>query len=155
MTNTNNTFAILSVSNNPTTTNKAPALVTSNTNESFLATDDITIMHDPQEHRRQRKVARRQHVRLMLRRMPECNNLFLKNSITIAEDKRTDMAKNNNNNAKRNAINLAHSKRVPTHIGWVQRGRNLAYKLSSAFNKTIQKLNKSTQHVRFTSHDSK
>jgi hypothetical protein len=64
------------------------------------------------------------------------------------------MAKYNNNNAKRNTIDLAHSKRVPTHIGWVQRGRNLVYTLSSAFNKTIQKLNKSTQHVRFASHDS-
>jgi hypothetical protein len=50
MTNTNNTFAILSVFNDPTTTNMAPALATSNTNESSLATDNITIMYDPQEH---------------------------------------------------------------------------------------------------------
>ncbi len=112
-------------------------------------------MHNPQEHRRQCKAARQRHVRLTLHRLCKCDNLFLENSITIAEDERTDMAKNNNNNAKRNAIDMAHSKRVPTHIGWVQRGCNLAYKLSSAFNKTIQKLNKSTQHVRFAAHASK
>jgi hypothetical protein len=53
----------------------------------------------------------------MLRQLHKCNNLFLENSTTIDEDERTDMAKNNNNNAKCNAIDLAHSKRVPTHIG--------------------------------------
>jgi hypothetical protein len=58
MTNTNNAFTILSVSKDPTMTNMVPESAISNTNKSYLATDNKTIMHDPQEHCRQRKAAR-------------------------------------------------------------------------------------------------
>jgi hypothetical protein len=65
-------------------------------------------MFDPKEHRRQRKIARQQHVWQTLRQLWENGDLFLNNSITITEDERTDLAKNNNSNAKCKAINLSH-----------------------------------------------
>jgi hypothetical protein len=49
------------------------------------------------------------------------------------------------------AINDAHNKRGTTRIGFPQRGRNAAYSLSSAFNRTIKKLNKD-KHVSFATH---
>jgi hypothetical protein len=47
------------------------------------------------EHCRQRKIARRQHIKLTLRLLSKNKNLFLDNSITQAEDKRTVLAKGN------------------------------------------------------------
>ncbi len=49
------------------------------------------------------------------------------------------------------AINADHTKRGTTSIGLVQRGRNAAYSLGSAFNLTIKKINKN-KHVSFTTH---
>jgi hypothetical protein len=114
--------------------------------------DDKTIIPpDPREHRRQRKIARRQHIKQTLRRLRDSDNLFLNNSITLAEDKRTSLAKANDNNKKCMAINDAHNKRGTTRIGFTQRGRNAAYSVGSAFNRTIKKLNKD-KHVSFATH---
>ncbi len=63
LTTMNNAFAILSVSNNPTTKQAAPVLVPS---PISCKTDNKTIMFDPKEHRWQRKIARRQHVQQTL-----------------------------------------------------------------------------------------
>jgi hypothetical protein len=49
------------------------------------------------------------------------------------------------------AINSAHTKRGTTSIGLVQRGRNAAYSLGSAFNLSIKKINKN-KHVSFATH---
>jgi hypothetical protein len=46
------------------------------------------------------------------------------------------------------AINAAHTKRGTPSIGLAQRGRNAAYSLGSAFNRTIKKINKN-KHVTF------
>jgi hypothetical protein len=82
--------------------------------------DDKTIMPpDPREHRRQRKIARRQHIKLTLRRLRNSNGLFLNNSIALAEDKRTIIAKDKSNK-KRMAINAAHTRHVTTNIGFTQ-----------------------------------
>jgi hypothetical protein len=97
LTTTNNAFAILSVSNDPTTKQAAPALVPS---PISCKTDDKTIMFNPKEHPRQRKIARQQHIRQTLQRLRKNDDLFLDNSITITEDKSTDLAKNDNSNAK-------------------------------------------------------
>ncbi len=101
---------------------------------------------DPREHCRQRKIARRQHIKQMLRRLRNSNDLFLNNSITLSEDKRTSLAKADDNNKKCLAINYANNKRGTTRIGFTQRGRNAAYSLGSVFNRTIKKLNKD-KHV--------
>jgi hypothetical protein len=111
--------------------------------------DDKTILPpDPQEHRRLRKLARRQHIKQTFRRLRDSDNLFLDNSITRAEDERTSLAKANENDKKRMAINAAHTKRGTTSIGLAQRGRNAIYSLGTAFNRTIKKINKN-KHVSF------
>jgi len=83
-----------------------------------------------------------------------CNsdNLFLDDSITLVEDKRTSSANADNSNRRRMAINDAHNKCGTTSIGFAQRGRNAAYSLGSAFNRTIKKINKN-KHVSFTTHN--
>ena len=54
LTTANNVFAILSVSDDPTTKQVAPVLVPS---PISCKTDSKTIMFDPKEHRRQCKIA--------------------------------------------------------------------------------------------------
>ena len=63
LTTTNNVFAILSVFNNPTTTQSMPVMVPSPISHE---TDDKTIMFNPKEHRRQCKIAQQQHIRQTL-----------------------------------------------------------------------------------------
>jgi hypothetical protein len=114
--------------------------------------DDKTILPpDPREHRRQRKIAQRQHIKRTLRRLRNSNNLFLDNSITLAEDEWTSLAKANETDKNRMAINAAHTKHGTTSIGLAQRGRNAAYSLGSVFNRTIKKINKN-KHVSFATH---
>jgi hypothetical protein len=150
LTTTNNAFAVLSVSNDPTTKQAAPVAVPS---PISCLTDNKTIMFDPKEHRRQRKIARQQHVWQTLRQLRKNDDLFLNNSITITEDKCTNLAKNDDSNAKRKAINSSHVRQDKPSIGLVQRRRNLVYSMSSAFNQTIKKLNKTKQHVSFATHN--
>jgi hypothetical protein len=150
LTTMNNAFAILSVSNNPTTKQAAPVLVPSPISHK---TDNKTIMFNPRDHSRQRKIARQQHVWQTLQQLCENDDLFLDNSITITEDERTDLNKNNNSNAKRKAIDSFHVRQDKPSIGCVQRGCNLVYSMSSAFNRTIKKLNKTKQHVSFATHN--
>ena len=61
------------------------------------------------------------------------------------------MAKADETDKKRMAINAAHTKRGTPSIGLAQRGRNAAYSLGSAFNRTIKKINKN-KHVSFATH---
>ncbi len=115
--------------------------------------DDKTIIPpDPREYHRQRKIARQQHIKQTLRQLRDSNDLFLDDSITLTEDKRTSLAKANNSNKKRMAINTAHIKRGTASIGFAQRGCNVAYSLGSAFNRTIKKINKN-KHVSFATHN--
>jgi len=115
--------------------------------------NDKTILPlDPQEHRMKRKIAQRQHIKQTLRRLHDNDNLFLDSSITLAEEERTSLAKADESNRKRMAINAAHTKRVTTSIGFAQRGCNAAYSLGSAFNRMIKKINKN-KHVSFATHN--
>ena len=86
-----------------------------------------------------------------LRRLRDSDDLFLDDSITLAEDERTSLAKANDSNRKRMAINNAHNNHGTTSIGFAQRGRNAAYSLGSAFNRTINQINKH-KHVSFAIH---
>jgi hypothetical protein len=141
-----NAFAILSQPNDPTSYNmSSPPLQMNN---------DKTVMPpDPREHRRQRKVARQHYIKQTLWRLRDSNDLFLDDSITLAEDERTSLAKANDCNKKRMTINNAHTKQGTTRIGFAQQGRNATYSLGSAFNQTIKKINKN-KHVSFTTHNS-
>ncbi len=140
-----NAFAILSQPDNPTSYNMSgPPLQTD---------DDKTIIpSDPREHCRQCKIARQQHIKQTLWRLRDSNDLFLDNSITLAEDEWTSLAKANNSNKKRMALNAAHTKRGTTSIGFAQHGRDSTYSLGSAFNRTIKKINKN-KHVSFATHN--
>jgi hypothetical protein len=91
--------------------------------------DDKTIMPPgPQEHRRQQKIIRRQHIKQTLQCLRKIDDLFLDNSITQAKDERTAIAKNNTNNAKHVAIDSAHAQHDQPTIGLAQRGQNTAYR---------------------------
>jgi hypothetical protein len=78
-----NAYGILSQSNNPIPDNK------------ILFFDCPPSQQDANvcEHRRQCKIARRQHIKLTLRLPSKNDNLFLDNSITQAKDERTVLAK--------------------------------------------------------------
>ncbi len=136
-----NAFAILSQPNAPTHYNML--------SQTQQIEDNKTVIPPGlQEHCRQQKIARPQHIKQTLQRLCESDNLFLDNSITQAKDERTVIAKNNTNNAKHVAIDSAHAQRDQPTIGLAQRGQNTAYRLGSTFNRTIKKLNKN-KHVSF------
>jgi len=139
-----NAFAILSQLDDPTNYNMSKP--------PLKMDDDKTILPpDPREHRRQQKIARRQHIKRTLQRLHDSDNLFLDDSITLAEDERTSLAKADETDKKRMSINAAHTKRGTPSIGLAQRGRNAAHSLGSAFNRTIKKINKN-KHVSFATH---
>jgi hypothetical protein len=136
-----NAFAILSQPNAPNIYNmNGPAL--------HMDDDKTIIPPDPREYPRQQKIARQQHIKQMLRQLRDSDDLFLNNSITLAEDKRTILAKNGTSNKKLAAIDTAHTKRGTPSIGFAQWGCNTANSLGSAFNRTLKKINKN-KHVRF------
>ncbi len=140
-----NAFAILSQPDDPTNYNMSAPQLQMDDNQTIIPPD-------PREHCRQRKIARQQHIKQTLRQLRKSNDLFLDNSITLAEDERTSLAKADDSNKKRMAINTAHIKRGKTSIGFAQRGRNAAYSFGSAFNRTIKKINKN-KHVSFATHN--
>jgi hypothetical protein len=110
-----NAFAILSQSDTPTHY-KAPHPT------QQINNDNTIIPPGPQEHCRQQKIARHQHIKQTLRRLRKSDNLFLDNSITQAKDECTAIAKNDTNNAKCVAIDSAHAQRDQPTIGLAQRG---------------------------------
>jgi hypothetical protein len=104
-----NAFAILSQPDDPTNYNMSEPPMQ-------MEDDNTSIPPDPREHRRQRKIARRQHIKQTLRCLRDSDNLFLENSITLAEDEWISLAKDDDSNKKRMAINDAHTKRGTTSI---------------------------------------
>jgi hypothetical protein len=66
-------------------------------------------------------------------------NLFLDNSITQAEDERTVLAKGNQINTQRLAIDSAHTNINEPAIGLTQRGCNAAYSLGTTISQTFKK----------------
>jgi hypothetical protein len=133
-----NAYGILSHSNNP-------------------IPDDETIYIDPplaqqdadiHEHFRQCKIARRQHIKQMLRLLSESENLFLDNNITQAKSEQTILANGDQTNTQRWAINSAHVKNNKPTIGLAQRGCNTAYSLGTTIGETLKKIS-NNKHVRF------
>ncbi len=140
-----NAFAILSQPDAPTIYNMSGPALQMDDNKTITPPD-------PREHPRQRKINRQLHIKQTLRRLQDNDDLFLNNSITLAEDKQTSLAKDNTNNKKRLAINAAHTKHGTPSIGIAQCGCNAAYSLGSTFNRTIKKINKN-KHVSFATHN--
>jgi hypothetical protein len=133
-----NAYGILSQSNNPIPEDETIYI------DPSLAQQDANI----HEHRRQRKIARRQHIKQTLSLLSKSENLFLDNNITQAEDKRTILAKGHQTNTQRRAIDSAHVKNNKPAIGLAQRGCNTAYSLSTTIGQTLKKIS-NTKHVRF------
>jgi hypothetical protein len=104
------------------------------------------------EHRRQRKIAWHQHIKLMLRLHSENKNLFLDNSITQAQDERTVLAKGNQTNLQHLAIDSAHVNSNKPAIGLTQRGCNTTYSLGTTISQTFKKIS-NNKHVRFAKHN--
>jgi hypothetical protein len=103
---------------------------------------------DIHEHCRQRKIARRQHIKQTLSLLSKSENLFLDNNITQAEDKGTILAKGNQTNTQCRAINSAHVKNNKPAIGLAQCGCNTAYSLGTTIGKTLKKIS-NNKHIRF------
>ncbi len=133
-----NVYGILSHSDDPIPDNKTIYI------DPPLAQQDADI----HKHRRQRKIAWRQHIKQMLRLLSESKNLFLDNNITQAEDKRTILAKGNQINTQCRAIDSAHVKNNKPAIGLAQRGRNTAYRLGMTIGRTLKKIS-NNKHIRF------
>ncbi len=79
--------------------------ILSQSNDHIPDNKTVFVDHPPSQqdanvrkHRRQSKIARRQHIKLTLRLLSKNKNLFLDNSITQAEDERTVLAKGNQTN---------------------------------------------------------
>jgi hypothetical protein len=72
----------------------------------------------------------------------------LDNNITQAEDKRTILAKGNQTNTQRRAIDSAHIKNNKPAIGLAQRGCNTTYSLGTTIGRTLKKIS-NNKHVRF------
>jgi hypothetical protein len=102
-----NAYGILSQSNNPIPDDKT------------IFVDRPPSQQDANvpKHCRQRKIAQRQHIKLMLRLLSKNENLFLDNSITQAKDKRTVLAKGDQTNLQHLAIDSAHVNRNKPAIG--------------------------------------
>jgi hypothetical protein len=104
------------------------------------------------EHRRQRKISRHQHIKRTLRLLSKSDNLFLDNSITQAEDERTILAKGEQTNTQRRAIDAAHVKNNKPTIGLAQHGRNTAYRLGTSISQTFKQIS-NNKHIRFIKHN--
>jgi hypothetical protein len=103
---------------------------------------------DIHEHRRQCKIAWRQHIKQTLRLLSKSENLFLDNNITQAEDERTILAKGNQTNTQRRAIDSAHIKNNKPAIVLAQCGRNTVYSLGTTIGQTLKKIS-NNKHIRF------
>jgi hypothetical protein len=133
-----NAYGILSHSDDPIPDNETIYI------DPPLAQQDANI----HEHHSQRKIAQRQHIQWTLRLLSKSKNLFLDNNITQAKDERTILAKGNQTNTQRRAIDSAHIKNNKPAIGLAQRSRNTTYSLGMTIGQTLKKIS-NNKHVRF------
>jgi hypothetical protein len=84
----------------------------------------------------------------MLRLLSKSKNLFLDNNITQAEDEQTILAKGNQTNTQRRAIDSAHVKNNKPAIGLAQHGCNTTYSLGTTIGQTFKKIS-NNKHIRF------
>ncbi len=137
-----NAYGILSQSNDPIPDNKTIFV------DCPPSQQDVDI----REHCRQCKIAWHQHIKLTLHLLRKHENFFLDNSITQAEDERTVLAKGNQTNMQRLAIDSAHVNSNKPAIGLTQRSCNAAYSLGMTISRTFKKIS-NNKHVRFAKHN--
>ncbi len=103
-----NAYGILSQSNDPIPDNKTIFV------DLPPSQQDANVC----KHHRQRKIARRQHIKLTLHLLSKNKNLFLDNSITQAKDEQTVLVKGDQTNLQRLAIDPAHVNSNYRVKGW-------------------------------------
>jgi hypothetical protein len=84
----------------------------------------------------------------MLHLLSKSKNLFLDNNITQAEDEQTILAKGNQTNTPRRAINSAHVKNNKPAIGLAKCSCNTTYSLGTTIGQTLKKIS-NNKHNRF------
>jgi hypothetical protein len=137
-----NAYGILLQSNDPIPDNKT----------MFVDCPPSQQDADVRKHCRQRKIALRQHIKLTLCLLSKNKNLFLDNSITQAKEERTVLAKGNQTNTQRLAIDSAHVNSNKPAIGLTQCSHNAAYSLGTTISQTFKKIS-NNKHVRFPKHN--
>ena len=75
-------------------------------------------------------------------------HFFFDTQITRAEDERTGMAKANEAEPRRHAVDQAHQRRHYTP-SFVQLSVNVGYRISITFRRTIQRLKTNERHLHF------
>jgi deoxyribodipyrimidine photolyase len=90
------------------------------------------------------------HRRQTLQQLAQQDDLFLKESITTAEDERTAMAKADKTDPRQKTIDRAHeqSNTKPT-ASITQQARNTTYRIFTAFKRTATQLLTNKKQVTF------
>jgi hypothetical protein len=109
---------------------------------------NVPIKDVKKEHKQTRRARICQHRQETLRRLKESEELFFDTNITLAKDKQTVVAKEDTSNARRVAIDSAHTQQDKPRVGLMQQGQNMIHSVGSAFNRTLKIINKA-KHVQF------
>ena len=70
-------------------------------------------------------------------------------AITLAEDKRTVIAKNDITNVRQVTINVAHTATNRTKTTIFQRGRNMGHEISTETQSLLNSITRDSKHVKF------
>jgi hypothetical protein len=90
------------------------------------------------------------HRRQTLQRLAQQDNLFLEESITTAEDERTEMAKADKTEPRQKIINKAHEQNnTKLTASITQRAQNTTYGLCTAFKRTATQFLTNKKQVKF------
>ena len=86
------------------------------------------------------------NIKKKLKDATDTDDAIIEQYIDMAEDKRTDMAKSNKSNARRVAIDTAHSKPTKPNPSLLQQSKNLSQMFSAATRRLVRKLTNSNQN---------
>jgi len=93
-------------------------------------------------------------IKKKLKDATDTDDAIIKQYIDMAEDKRTEMAKIDKSNARRVAIDTAHSKPTKPSPSLLQQSKNLGRMFSAATRRLVRKITNSNQHhVTFAGQD--
>ncbi len=90
------------------------------------------------------------HCRQTLQQLAQQDDLFLKESITTAEDERTAMAKANKTDSRQKTVDRAHEQSMTKPTASItQQARNTTYRIFTAFKRTATQLLTNKKQVTF------
>jgi hypothetical protein len=94
--------------------------------------------------RRNQRIQR--NIKKKLKDNTDTDDAIIEQYIAMAEEERTEMAKSNKSNARRVAIDTAHSKPTKASPSLLQQSKNLGQMLSAATRRLVCKITNSNQH---------